>query len=172
MYGGGIIFVITKEEGIFCEEDRAGYGNSGVIFEELVREDEGGAAHRDVMRRLLELQVRWVLCDMVDMIIHKRRLLSISVLQAGFVLGALYALVSLIFAAIFLVFGLFGMVLGAASSDAVAVLGGSVGVIIFALLLPIVYGVMGLISGIVGAAAYNLIVKFTGGLVLSVGEES
>lgn len=103
--------------------------------------------------------------------VHKRRLLSVSVLQTGIVLGALYALIALLFSALLLIFGVFTLVFGIASEDAVAGFGGSIGFVVMAVFLPVMYGVMGLISGIVVAAGYNLIAKVTGGLVLTVVEE-
>lgn len=104
------------------------------------------------------------------MMTSKRRVISISVVQAGLVMGGLYALIALVFSLLLLVFGVLALLVGAGSSDAAAALGGGLGMIVIAVIIPIVYGAMGFVGGVVVAAIYNLIAKFTGGIEVTVAE--
>ena len=83
------------------------------------------------------------------------RLHRLDPLQTGKVLGALYALMGLIFLPIF---WLVSKVMPAGSGG-----GMMMG---FGIMMPIVYGLVGLIFGAIGAAVYNLIAGWTGGLEL------
>lgn len=74
-------------------------------------------------------------------------------LQAGKVLGALYLLLSLIIAPFFVLVGL-------ASGDAAAA-GATIGM---ALVMLVVYGVAGLIFGVIGTLVYNVVASMAGGL--------
>ena len=100
----------------------------------------------------------------------KKRILSISVVQAGLVIGGLYGMLSLFFSLFLVIFGLIAMVAGAGSNDAAAALGGGVGMIVIAVVLPFVYGAMGFIAGVIMAAVYNLIAKVTGGIEMTVAD--
>jgi hypothetical protein len=98
----------------------------------------------------------------------KKRILSISVVQAGLVVGGLYAGLALIFSVFLLIFGLVALVVGAGSSDAAAALGGGVGMIVMAVLIPFLYGALGFVAGAIMALIYNLIAKVTGGIEMTV----
>ena len=100
----------------------------------------------------------------------KKRILSVSVVQAGLVLGGLYALISLIISVFLVVFGLIAMVVGSGSGDATAAFGGVIGMMIIAVILPFVYGAFGFVGGVIVAAVYNLIAKMTGGIEVTVVE--
>ncbi len=89
---------------------------------------------------------------------NKKRLKSVSPLQAGIVLGALYAVLGLIGA----FFMLPVMLLG--GSDNLGPIGVGLGIIIA---LPIAYGIGGFIGGAICAFVYNIIAKMTGGLEFS-----
>lgn len=101
---------------------------------------------------------------------YKRKIISVSVVQAGLVVGGLYALISLIFSVFLVIFGLIAMVSGVGSNDAAAALGGGAGIMVVAVLLPFIYGAFGFVGGVIVAAVYNLIAKFTGGLEVTVAE--
>ena len=93
---------------------------------------------------------------------------KIWVLSAGKITGALYALLGLIFGAIFALFSLLGAAVGVASSqspDALVGLLFGVGSVIF---LPIFYGVLGFIFGLLKALLYNLVARFVGGIEVEV----
>lgn len=79
-------------------------------------------------------------------------------LQAGKVIGCLYAAMSLIFAPFFLLAGLAGAF--AEGQDAAPA---GVILVVMAILMPILYGGMGFLFGALGAAIYNLIAGWTGG---------
>ena len=90
------------------------------------------------------------------MVIIKR----IGVVSAGKILGLLYALMGLIFGTIVSLISLIGGVLflkGAASVSAIF----GIGAIIY---FPIMYGIMGFISGVIMAFLYNLIAGWIGGI--------
>ena len=86
----------------------------------------------------------------------------VGVLSCGKVLGLLYAAMGLIFGGIFSLISIGGMVASAGQGAAAGMLFG-VGAIVF---LPIFYGVLGFISGLVLALLYNLLAQFVGGLEL------
>ncbi len=90
----------------------------------------------------------------------KKQLTYIAPLKAGIVLAALYGILSLIFVPFFLLAAVFGGKSGGATP---AVFG--VG---FAILMPVLYAVAGFIGGIIAAALYNLIAKWTGGFEFEV----
>ncbi len=106
--------------------------------------------------------------DPVVMGTSKKRVLSISVVQAGLVVGGLYGLLAVIFSLFLLIFGLIALVAGAGTNDAAAAVGGGVGMIVIAVILPFAYGAMGFIGGVILAAIYNLIAKVTGGIEMTV----
>lgn len=93
---------------------------------------------------------------------------KIGVLSAGKVTGALYALVGLVFGAIFALFSLLGAAVGVASSqssDALVGLLFGVGSVVF---LPIFYGALGFVFGLLTALLYNLVARFVGGIQVEV----
>lgn len=94
----------------------------------------------------------------------------IGVFSAGKIVGALYALLGLIFGAIFALFSLLGAAIGFAgsqSSDAFTGLLFGVGSVIF---LPIFYGVIGFVFGLLTAFLYNLVSGVVGGIEVEVQE--
>lgn len=107
----------------------------------------------------------------------KRELKNINVLQAGFLLAILYGmgglLIGLIYGLMFMVFGAVGGVAGSSSMSGgpsggqmVAVMGG-LG-LMMVILIPVFYGAIGFVSGIIGSALYNLAAKWVGGLKFEV----
>lgn len=94
----------------------------------------------------------------------------VAVVKAGVIQACVMALFGLVAGLFLLLFGsLAGSMMGAAGGDAVAGLGlgmlGGIGVVIF---MPIMYGVVGFIAGVIGAAAYNFVARHVGGLELDV----
>jgi hypothetical protein len=92
----------------------------------------------------------------------------IGVFSLGKIMGLLYALLGLFLGAIFALMALFGAAFGSAiggqeGADAVFGLFFGVGAVIF---VPIFYGLIGFIGGLLTAAIYNLIASATGGLEL------
>jgi hypothetical protein len=94
----------------------------------------------------------------------KKQLTHISPLRAGIVLGVLYGLLGLIFVPFFLL----ASVLAAKSGGTPAAFGGAV----FSILFPVGYAIAGFIGGIIAAAIYNLVAKWTGGLEFAVQDVS
>lgn len=81
----------------------------------------------------------------------KKRLTRIAPLRAGVVLGVFYGIATLLIPLGFVIAALAGM--SGAVEDAAMVA-----------LFPIIYAVAGFVVGILGAALYNLIARWTGGL--------
>jgi len=102
----------------------------------------------------------------------KRRIKRIAPLQAGKMLGVLYACLGLIF----LPFIALAALAGAFAQQAQHAQGGSsapaaiaTGVMIgFGIMMPVAYGVMGFVFGVIGAAIYNLIASWIGGIEVEV----
>lgn len=94
----------------------------------------------------------------------------IGVVSLGRLMGGLYGSMGLIFGAIFALISLLGAGLGATMSETggpeawMAPLFG-VGAVIF---LPLFYGLMGFLMGMLTAALYNLIAGWLGGVELEV----
>ena len=90
---------------------------------------------------------------------------KVGVLSCGKVLGVLYGGLGLLVGAIFSLIAIVGAALGAAASNGS---GGAAFGVIFGIgavvLLPIFYGGMGFVSGIIMASLYNLVAKVAGGL--------
>ena len=92
----------------------------------------------------------------------KHEVKSVGILSAGKVIGLLYA----VFMVIFLPFSLLFLAIGTVMAIKGNVEGYNlVGMGIFFLFSPVVYGVLGFIAGALGALLYNLISKKVGGIV-------
>ncbi|HXC34809.1 MAG TPA: hypothetical protein VNV43_02985 [Candidatus Acidoferrales bacterium] len=90
----------------------------------------------------------------------KKRLSYISPLQLGIVQAVIMAIVSLIAVPFLLLAAVFGQA-HAASGNALAV-GKSLFLVVF---FPIIYAIFGFIGGVISAFIYNIVAKFTGGIV-------
>jgi hypothetical protein len=89
-----------------------------------------------------------------------KQLTYIAPLKAGIILALLYAFLSIIVVPFLLIAAVFSTRSGSAAPAFL-----SVG---FAILLPILYATVGFIGGVIVAALYNLVAKWTGGLEFSV----
>ncbi|MEX0714561.1 MAG: hypothetical protein WD278_19650 [Pirellulales bacterium] len=87
---------------------------------------------------------------------------SIGVLSAGKVLGCLYVLLGLIIGAMFSLLSLAGVAAGGQDAGAAAFLFG-IGAIV---IIPLFYGTVGFIGGIIMAALYNVVASLAGGIEL------
>jgi hypothetical protein len=85
----------------------------------------------------------------------------IGPLSAAKLSGILYALMGLIIGALFSIASLLG-----SAFDSVGIGGGFLFGIGAIIILPIFYGLLGLISGLIGAALFNLVAGIVGGLEL------
>ena len=94
----------------------------------------------------------------------------VGVLSLNKVLGVLYALLGLIVGALFAIVSLSGAAVGAANSpasDAFVGLFVRVGSVIF---MPIFYGILGFVFGLIGALLYNGIAQVIGGIEIEIEE--
>ncbi len=97
----------------------------------------------------------------------KKILTRIDPLKLGIMLGAIYALISLIFIPFFLIMMFVQIPMAAAGhtqSNALPFMFSG----IFLLLFPVMYGVMGFIGDVIMGALYNLVAKFVGGIEVTV----
>ncbi len=90
----------------------------------------------------------------------KKQLTYIAPLKAGIILGILYGILSLLIVPFFLLAVLAG---SKAATPFPAAFG--VG---FAILMPVLYAVVGFLGGVISAALYNLIARWTGGFEFEV----
>ena len=101
-----------------------------------------------------------------------RRIKRIAPLQAGKMMGVLYACMGLIFLPIFALAGLAGafaqqsqQAQGAGAAPAALIAAMMFG---FGIFMPVFYGVFGFIFGVISAAIYNLIARWIGGIEVEV----
>ena len=101
-----------------------------------------------------------------------RRIKGVAPLQAGKMLGVLYACMGLIFLPIFALAGLAGAF--AQQTQQAQNTGGPPSALItammfgFGIFMPVFYGVFGFIFGVISAAIYNLIARWIGGIEVEV----
>ena len=82
--------------------------------------------------------------------------------------GVLYALLGLVMGLCFALFAMVGLGAAAATNDEVPGWLGSIFGIGAIVIFPIMYGVLGVIGGVIMAALYNLVASITGGLEIDV----
>jgi hypothetical protein len=86
---------------------------------------------------------------------------SVGVMSVAKITGLIYGCMGLIFAPIFLLIGLLGSFAGQDKIPFAGVFG-----VTFAMIMPILYGVMGFIAGAIAALLYNLLANWVGGFEL------
>lgn len=86
---------------------------------------------------------------------------SVGVMSVAKMMGILYGCMGLIFTPFFIAFSLLGFLAGQVNNPFSGFFG-----FVFAILLPVLYGAMGFITGAIGALLYNLIAKWAGGFEL------
>ena len=84
----------------------------------------------------------------------------IDIVSAGLMIGGLYALLGLIVGGIFSLLAILGVAAGGGDALIGGVIGG-VGALIF---MPLFYGVLGFIFGIITALLYNVLASLIGGI--------
>ena len=86
---------------------------------------------------------------------------SVGVISVGKIFGLLYGCMGLIFIPIFLIAGFVASMAGPKTFPFSGVLG-----IVMAIAMPILYGGMGFVMGVVGALLYNIFAGWVGGFEL------
>lgn len=86
---------------------------------------------------------------------------SVGVWSVAKIMGLIYGCLGLIFAPVFLLFGLLGTIAGQEKTPLAGVFG-----MAFAIMMPVLYGVIGFITGAVGGLLYNVFAGFVGGFEL------
>jgi hypothetical protein len=91
-----------------------------------------------------------------------QKIRRVGVLSLGTMLAAIYAVLGLLLLPFFLIVGIFGAL--AEQSGGAEAAGAGIVMVVFAILMPIFYGVMGFISGVIAGFIYNLVAGWTGGI--------
>jgi hypothetical protein len=86
---------------------------------------------------------------------------SVGVLSIAKILGLMYACMGLLFAPLLLLMGVLAAAAGQRNNPLAGIF--SVGI---ALLLPVFYGVIGFLAGLIGAFFYNVFARWVGGFEL------
>src|SRR5579863_1273070 len=86
---------------------------------------------------------------------------SVGVMSVAKITGLLYGCMGLIFAPFLIALSLLGFLTGQVNTPFSGFFG-----FVFAVLLPVLYGAMGFITGAIGALLYNLVAKWAGGFEL------
>ncbi|HKM86274.1 MAG TPA: DUF3566 domain-containing protein [Terriglobales bacterium] len=87
---------------------------------------------------------------------------SVDVISCAQMMGMIYGCLGLIALPFFLLGGFINLLLGSQSSQPLA----GIAIWFLALLVPVVYGLMGFVMGALGAWVYNLIARWIGGIKL------
>ena len=94
-----------------------------------------------------------------------RSVRRIDPISVGSMLGVMYVFVGLIVGGVVAMLALFGIIAGGGE----AAVGGLVLAIGAIVVLPVGYGVMGFIFGVLGALLYNVVASFVGGIRIELG---
>jgi hypothetical protein len=86
---------------------------------------------------------------------------SVGVMSVAKIMGLIYGCMGLIFMPLFLLVGLVGSMAGQQKTPFAGVIG-----IFFAVFMPVLYGLVGFITGAIGALLYNLFANWVGGFEL------
>ncbi len=86
---------------------------------------------------------------------------SVGVMSVAKMMGILYGCLGLIFIPFFLLLTMVGTLAGQKGAPFAGVVG-----VVFAIAMPILYGLMGFVTGAIGAGLYNLLAKWLGGFEL------
>jgi|CZKY01.1.fsa_nt_gi hypothetical protein len=93
---------------------------------------------------------------------------SVGVMSCAKMMGTIYGCLGLIFVPFFLLGGLGSLLLGRQSSQPLA----GIAMWFLALLLAVVYGIMGFVMGAFTAWVYNLVARWIGGIRLELKAEA
>ena len=86
----------------------------------------------------------------------------VGVLSVGKILGAIYAVLGLLIGGIVSIISVLGASFGGGNQALPGVLGGVAAIV----LIPLFYGVIGFLAGVIGAALYNVAAGLIGGIEL------
>ncbi len=89
---------------------------------------------------------------------------KVGVFSCGKVLGVLYALLGLLIGTIVSIVSMVGAAIGGAGGESPEAFLGILFGVAAIVATPLLYGGMGFIGGLIGAALYNLVSGFVGGL--------
>ena len=90
---------------------------------------------------------------------------SVGVMSVARIMGLTYGCMGLLFVPFFLLIGMSSSMANHGRSPAMGIFGMGFGVV-FAILMPVVYGLMGFVMGAIGGLLYNALAAWTGGFEL------
>jgi hypothetical protein len=96
-----------------------------------------------------------------------RTLKRLEPFQFGKIMGVLYGLMSLFFVPFLLMFGLIASVVPKVPGGPNTAFPAGIA-IVMAILMPVMYGLMGFVTGLIGALLYNVVAKWMGGIQVEV----
>jgi len=89
---------------------------------------------------------------------------KVGVFSCARVLGILYALLGVVFGALVSVVATLGAAIGSAGGGSTEAFLGVVFGVAAIVVMPLLYGGMGFVAGLIGAALYNLVAGWAGGV--------
>jgi hypothetical protein len=92
---------------------------------------------------------------------------AVGILSVAKIMGLVYGCMGLLFAPFFLLFGLISSAAGQSKSPLTGIFGIGFG-IVFAIIMPVLYGLMGFVTGALGGLLYNLFARWVGGFELEI----
>ena len=92
----------------------------------------------------------------------------VGVLSLAKILGLFYGSIGLVAGIVFAVLALFGVAIGVAADESLAPLAGLLFGAGAVVILPLFYGALGFLVGLLGGWVFNLACRVTGGLELDV----
>lgn len=100
----------------------------------------------------------------------KKTITHIAPLQLGKILGILYGFMSLLIIP-FILLGAIGGALAESGGNVAntAVAGGII--LAIAVFLPVIYAIMGFLTGVIGAWLYNIVTKWVGGMEIEFADD-
>jgi hypothetical protein len=91
---------------------------------------------------------------------------SVGVMSIAKIMGLLYGCMGLLASPLFLLIGLVSSMANRGGSGAAGIFGAGLLGIVLAVLMPLIYGVMGFVIGAIGGLLYNVLARWLGGVEL------
>ena len=96
-----------------------------------------------------------------------KKIKKIRPLSFGKILGMVYAIMGLIFGGLVTIVAIFGNTFFASEGGNIGTVVFGIGAVIF---MPIFYGTLGFVFGIISAGIFNIAAKWAGGLEIEIGD--
>jgi hypothetical protein len=90
---------------------------------------------------------------------------SVGVMSVARIMGLIYGCMGLLVAPVFLLMGMASSIVSHGRSPVMGIFGMGFG-ILFAIFIPVIYGLMGFVMGAIGGLLYNAFARWVGGFEL------